>query len=248
MKMLAPVAISSVSLASGQTPDLSYPISNLLLDEPELSFSVVSGGYVVSIRPVVTGTINSFVLLGVQSLNTGVVFTGDPGGTVPGTVITGYDDPYRVGRRNYWITFTQQTVTAAAFRIIIPMTVGNPTEVIRAGVLKAGITTEHTGLLFPISEASEDPTPVVQMADSSLYRAAQLPVRRVFGATMRAARTTVETFVDTCRRSQGVPTMFQLAPALGDRYFVYGRMTTQPRADHSWPVVSTAGFSVQEWV
>lgn len=77
MRMLAPVAISSVSLASEQSPDLSYPISNLLLDEPELSFAVESGGYAVSIRPVVTGTINSFVLVGVQSLNTGVVFTND---------------------------------------------------------------------------------------------------------------------------------------------------------------------------
>lgn len=163
-------------------------------------------------------------------------------------MITSYDDPYRVGRRNCWITFTPQTGTNLAFRIIIFMTAGNPTEVIRAGVLKAGITTEHTGLLFPLYEASEDPTPVVQMADGSLYRAAQLPVRRTFGATMRAARTTVETFVDTCRRSQGVPTMFHLAPELGDRYFVYGRMATQPAADHSWPVVSNASFSVQEWV
>ncbi len=248
MRMLAPVAISSVSLASGQTPNLSYPVGNLLLDEPEVYFSVVSGGYVTAIRAVVTGTINSFVLLGVKSLNTGVVFTYDPSGAVPGAVITGYDDPYRVGRRNYWITFTPQTGTNLAFRIIIPVTVGNPTEVIRAGVLKAGITTEHTGLLFPLSEASEDPTPVTQMADGSLYRAEALPVRRTFGATMRAARTTVETFVDTCRRSQGVPTMFQLAPELGDRYFVYGRITTQPAPDHSWPVVSNASFSVQEWV
>lgn len=248
MRMLAPVAITSVSLHSGQTPNLSYPVGNLLLDEPEMSFAVVSGGYVVSIRPVVTGTINSFVLLGVQSLNTGIAFTNDSSGAVPGAAITGYDDPYRSGRRNYWITFTQQTVTATAFRIIIPFTLGSPSEVIRAGVLKAGITTEHAGLLFPLAEESEDPTPVTQMADGSLYRAAQLPVRRTFSATMRAARADVETFVDTCRRSQGVPTMFQLAPALGDRYFVYGRMTTQPRADHSWPVVSTAGFSVQEWV
>ena len=248
MRMLAPVAISSVSLASGQTPDLSYPISNLLLDEPELSFTVVSNGVLVIVNAVVTGTLNSFVLVGVQSLAETINITDNLGAVIPGVAISGYNDPYRVGRRNYWITFTQQTVTNGVFRIRITASAGTPTEVIRAGVLKAGITTEHTGLLFPLSEASEDPTPVVQMADSSIYRAAQLPVRRIFGATMRAARTTVESFVDTCRRSQGVPTMFQLAPALGDRYFVYGRMTTQPRADHSWPVVSTAGFSVQEWV
>lgn len=248
MKMLAPVAISSLTLVSAQTPNLSYPAGNLLLDEPEVYFSVVSESYVVALRAVVTGTVDSFVLLGVASQNTGVTVGFDPSGAVPGMVITGYDDPYRVGRRNYWITFTPQTGTNLAFRIIIPMTVGNPTEVIRAGVLKAGITTEHTGLLFPLAEASEDPTPVAQMADGSLYRAAALPVRRTFGATMRAARTTVESFVDTCRRSQGVPTMYQLAPELGDRYFVYGRMTTQPAIDHSWPVVSNASFSVQEWV
>lgn len=248
MRMLAPVAISSVALWSAQTPNLAYPVSNLLLNEPELSFVVVSGGDPVIVSATVSGVINSFALLGVQSLAETVYLTDNSGALVPGTSIVGYDDPYRVGRRNYWITFTQQTVSSTAFRVWIDSTTGATTEVIRAGVLKAGITTEHTGLLFPLSETSEDPTPVMQMADGSLYRAAQLPVRRTFGATMRAARTTVESFVDTCRRSQGVPTMFHLAPELGDRYFVYGRMTTQPTADHSWPVVSNASFSVQEWV
>ena len=247
MKMLAPVAISSVSLYSGQTPNLSYPVGNLLLDAPEVYFSIVTGALNVRVSAIVTGTINSFVLVGVQSMAGAVTITS-AGAAVPGAVVTAYADPYRVGRKNHWITFTQQTVSSAEFRITITATLGATEEVIRAGVLKAGITTEHTGLLFPLSEVSEDPTPVVQMADGSLYRAAQLPVRRTFGATMRAARTTVETFVDTCRRSQGVPTMFQLAPDLGDRYFVYGRMTTQPAADHSWPVVSNASFSVQEWV
>lgn len=248
MRMLAPVAISSVTLVSAQTPNLSYPVGNLLLGEPEVYFSVITGGYVVALRAVITGTVDSFVLLGVISQNTGVSIGFDPSGTVPGAVVESYADPYRIGRRNYWIRFTPQTGTNLAFRIIIPFTLGSPTEVIRAGVLKAGITTEHTGLLFPLAEEPEDPTPVMQMADGSLYRAAQLPVRRTFSATMRAARTDVEAFVDTCRRSQGVPTMFQLAPTMGDRYFVYGRMTTQPRADHSWPVVSNASFSVQEWV
>lgn len=248
MRMLAPVAITSVSLRSGHTPNLSYPVGNLLLDEPELSFVVVSGALNVRVSAIVTGTINSFVLVGAQSLAGAVTLTDGAGAAVPGAAVTAYTDPYRVGRKNHWITFTQQTVISKEFLISITATAGATPEVIRAGVLKAGITTEHTGLLFPLSEESEDPTPVTQMADGSLYRAAQLPVLRTFSATMRAARTDVETFVDTCRRSQGVPTMFQLAPALGDRYFVYGRMTTQPRADHSWPVVSTAGFSVQEWV
>lgn len=248
MRMLAPVAISSVSLTSGQSPNLGHPVGNVLLDAPEVYFSVVSGSFEVALRAIVTGTINTFVLLGVISLAGAVTITDGAGAAVPGAAVTAYTDPYRAGRKNYWITFTQQTGTTLAFRIIIPMIVGNPAEVIRAGVLKAGITTEHTGLLFPLSEESEDPTPVMQMADGSLYRAAQLPVRRIFGATMRAARTTVESFVDTCRRSHGVPTMFHLAPELGDRYFVYGRMSTQPTADHSWPVVSNASFSVQEWV
>lgn len=245
MRMLAPVAISSVTVSAGHTPNLSYPVGNLLLGEPEVYFALTAGGALPMIQATVTGTINSFALLGVISGAGTISIADSVGAAIPGTVITSYADPYRVGRKNYWITFTQQTVSAKLFSIGIATTGG---EVIRAGVLKAGITTEHTGLLFPLAEESEDPTPVAQMADGSLYRAAQLPVRRTFSATMRAARTDVETFVDTCRRSQGVPTMFQLAPTMGDRYFVYGRMTTQPRADHSWPVVSTAGFSVQEWV
>lgn len=248
MRMLAPVAISSVSLHSGQSQNPSYPVGNVLLDAPEAYFAVVTGALNVRISAIVTGTINSFVLLGVVSLAATVTVTDGSGNAVPGAAVTGHQDPYRLTRRNYWITFTEQTVSSAEFLISITATSGATAEVIRAGVLKAGITTEHAGLLFPLAEASEDPTPVVQMADGSLYRAAALPVRRTFGATMRAARTTVETFVDTCRRSQGVPTMFHLAPELGDRYFVYGRMTTQPSADHSWPVVSNASFSVQEWV
>lgn len=248
MMVLEPTTISSVTLASGQTQHPDYPISNLLLDAPELPFLVTSGGFVTSINIVVDGPLDSFSLLGVESITAGVTFIFSDYSAVPGAVVVEHADAYRPGRRNYWIRFTEQTGSALEFRIIIPFTVGSPGETIRAGCLKAGTTHEQTGVLYPLEEGLDDPTVQIPLADGSVYRGAQIAPARTFGATVRALRSEVEPFMATLRRIGGKQTMWHMAPDLGDYYFLYGRLAGMPQASHAWPVVSSASLAVREWV
>lgn len=248
MIYLEKATITSVTLENAAVPVSGHPVGNLLHESPEVYFSATlpTGVTTAQLKVTVPGTLDTLVLIGVESSATPVRLTGLTGIAVPGTVVTEYDDPYRVGRRNVWIRFNAQTGTVLQFLLYIDRLTAAVGEVVRAGVLLAGITRTQAGVMFPLQEAVEDPTVQVQMADGTIYRGSQLAPVRSFAGTVRDSRSGIETFCDTGRRIAGDLTAWQLAPELGDRYFVYGRSAVPPSADHAWPQTSTASFAVRE--
>lgn len=252
MIYLEKATITSVTLENTAVPVSGHPVGNLLHESPEVYFSatlptgVTNALLEVTIDEGTVVSIDTLVLVGVESSAAPVRLTDFSGAAVPGALVTEYDDPYYPGRRNVWMQFDAQTGTALRFLIYIDRLTAAVGEVVRAGVLLAGITRTQTGVMFPLQEAAEDPTVQIQMADGTMYRGSQLAPVRSFAGTVRDSRSGIETFCDTGRRIAGDLTAWQLAPELGDRYFVYGRSVVPPNADHAWPQTSTANFAVRE--
>ena len=249
MILLRPITITGVT-ATGGTPDANHPAGNLLQAAPAEYLAQTLTGAVMSttIEATITGTVDSLVLVGVESSATPVVLRNGSGAAIAGSSVTELADPYTANRRNVWIAFPAQTGAGLKFRIIISKASSLVDEIVRARVLLAGTTETHTGLLFPLGEQGEDPTPEITMADGSPQRAVQLPVRRVFSGTMRAARTAVDAFCDAIRADGARPTAVHFEPTWAARYFAYGRMTTQPGKSHDYPTLSLANFEFREWV
>lgn len=247
MNLLQPTAITSLSLV-GVSAMSGYPITNALLPSPREPFraQLNAGVEVATIRVAVAGTFDSIVLLGVESSVVPVDITDDSGGAVAGATVATYVDSYYPARRNYWIRFT--ALTGHTLRVNVRRVSVAVGEIVRVGVLMAGVTAEYTGVLFPLEESCDDPTVQVPMADGSVYRGLQLQPVRTYAGTMRDAKATVAAFCSACRLFGGSASMWHFAPTLDDRHFVYGRLLQQPQASHAWPQYSSASFAVQEYV
>ncbi|MDX9792007.1 MAG: hypothetical protein RBU24_00730 [Kiritimatiellia bacterium] len=247
MRVLEPITISSVD--SGPYDSPTQPKSNVLLDAPGVYFasSVPVGNYGYINFETAGGSINSICLLGVSAtgVDTIKMLVGPTESEIaPANLTTiSIDDAY-TGKRAIWYTFDATTETKWVIRIWRAS--GDPVFVI--GCLKAGTTHEQTGVLYPLEEGLDDPTVQIHLADGSVYRGAQIAPARTFGATVRALRSEVEPFMATLRRIGGKPTMWHMAPDLGDYYFLYGRLAGMPQASHAWPVVSSASLAVREWI
>ena len=249
MMILRPIPITGVSLESLAAEDADHPLSNLLLDHPGAYFAAMLGSAasVATIRVVVSGTVDSFVLHGVTCPVDPISFTNDLSAPVPGAEITSLDDPYYSGRRSYWIRFTPQTGSNLAFRLYLVRT-ATPGAVVSACVLKAGTTVIHQGLQFPVAKGLDDPTITIQMADGSPYRGAELAPSRVFSPVFKASISAIDALTDDLRILGGRATMFHLRPEGDDRYFVYGRMVSLPQVNDVSELDSQAGFTIREWM
>lgn len=233
-----PLTISA--LTGGTGANASYPLSNLLNDNPNLFFeteftSTLSTTIVVSS----TSPVDSVCLLRVYAATVTITV----GGSAPAGLTTiEIDDQYYTGAKSYWWRFT----TLSAPTITITLTRVSGGRLLRASCVKVGGTFEFAGVQFPVEESAIDPTPEVPLIDGYIFRGVEVPPYRTFSASVLAERASIISMVDLCRVLGGLATFWHISPDLGDYFFLFGRLAAQPSVTHAYPTLSVAALQLKE--